>query len=116
LKLAKASASKPAQKETSRKDATGKAKVPVGKSKARAVSSGSKHESIVALLRKPDGATLNALVKATGWQRHSVRGFLAGTVRGKLKLPLVSEQVDGIRTYRIDAKQASVTTKTARRV
>jgi Protein of unknown function (DUF3489) len=51
-------------------------------------------------------ATLDALVKATGWQKHSVRGFLAGTVRKKLKLPLLSEKIDGIRTYRIGASRA----------
>jgi len=44
--------------------------------------------------------------KATGWQKHSVRGFLAGTVRKKLKLPLLSLKIDGIRTYRIGASRA----------
>lgn len=115
MKLSKTSPRKPAQKVTSRKDAPGKPKI-LRKFKASAVGSGSKKDGIVALLRKPDGATLDALVKATGWQRHSVRGFLAGTVRGKLRLPLVSEQVDGIRTYKIDLKQASTTAKTTRRV
>jgi hypothetical protein len=67
---------------------------------------GSKQDQIVALLRQPGGATLDALVKATGWQKHSVRGFLAGTVRKKLKLPLLSEKIDGIRTYRIGASRA----------
>jgi Protein of unknown function (DUF3489) len=66
----------------------------------------SKQGQIVALLQQPGGATLDALVKATGWQKHSVRGFLAGTVRKKLKLPLISEKVDGIRTYRIGASRA----------
>ncbi len=66
----------------------------------------SKQDQIVALLRQPGGATLDALVKATGWQKHSVRGFLAGTVRKKLKLPLLSEKIDGIRTYRIGASRA----------
>ena len=63
----------------------------------------SKQDQIVALLRQPGGATLDVLVKATGWQKHSVRGFLAGTVRKKLKLPLRSEKIDGIRTYRVGA-------------
>ncbi len=65
----------------------------------------SKQDQIVALLRQPGGATLDALVKATGWQKHSVRGFLAGTVRKKLKLPLLSLKIDGIRTYRIGASR-----------
>ncbi len=66
----------------------------------------SKQDRIVALLRQPGGTTLDGLVKATGWQKHSVRGFLAGTVRKKLKLPLRSEKIDGIRTYRIGASRA----------
>ena len=65
----------------------------------------SKQNQIVALLRQPGGATLDVLVKATGWQKHSVRGFLAGTVLKKLKLPLRSEKIDGIRTYRIGASR-----------
>jgi hypothetical protein len=64
-------------------------------------AAGSKQDSVLALLRRPEGASLDVLVKATGWQKHSVRGFLAGTVRKKLKLPLVSEKVDSVRTYRI---------------
>ena len=66
----------------------------------------SKQDQVLALLRRPGGTTLDDLVKATGWQKHSVRGFLAGTVRKKLKLPLISEKVDGIRTYRIGASRA----------
>src|SRR5712672_578083 len=66
----------------------------------------SKQDQIVALLQRPGGATLDVLVKATGWQKHSVRGFLAGTVRKKLKLPLLSEKIAGILTYRIGASRA----------
>ena len=78
---------------------------------AKATSSGrpnpdSKQDRVVALLQQPRGATLDVLVNVTGWQKHSVRGFLAGTVRKKLKLPLISEKVDGIRTYRIGASRA----------
>lgn len=65
----------------------------------------SKQDQIVALLQQPGGATLDTLVKVSGWQKHSVRGFLAGTVRKKLKLPLRSEKIDGIRTYRIGASR-----------
>jgi hypothetical protein len=71
----------------------------------------SKQDQIVTLLRQPGGATLDVLVKATGWQKHSVRGFLAGTVRKKLKLPLLSEKIDGIRTYRIGGSRAMKATK-----
>ena len=79
--------------------------------KATKTSSGrlnpdSKQDRVVTLLRQPRGATLDVLVKLTGWQKHSVRGFLAGTVRKKLKLPLLSEKFDGIRTYRIGGSRA----------
>jgi Protein of unknown function (DUF3489) len=67
----------------------------------------SKQDKIVALLQRPKGATLDVLVKETQWQKHSVRGFLAGTVRKKLKLPLLSEKVDGARTYRIGTGKAA---------
>jgi hypothetical protein len=71
----------------------------------------SKQEKIVALLQRPKGATLDALVKETQWQKHSVRGFLAGMVRKKLKLPLLSEKIDGVRTYRIGRATAAKTKK-----
>jgi hypothetical protein len=59
-------------------------------------------------LRTPAGATIAAIVVATEWQRHSVRGFLAGIVRKKLGLNLVSEQTDKGRVYRIkDGKPLS---------
>jgi hypothetical protein len=68
---------------------------------------GSKQDTILVLLRRPEGAGLDILVKETGWQKHSVRGFLAGTVRKKLKLPLLSEKIDGVRNYRIGAAKAA---------
>jgi hypothetical protein len=73
----------------------------------------SKQDRIVALLQRPEGATLDALVKETQWQKHSVRGFLAGTVRKKLKLPLLSEKIDGVRTYRIGTGKVAKTKKTS---
>jgi len=69
----------------------------------------SKQDRIVALLQRPEGATLDALVKETQWQKHSVRGFLAGTVRKKLKLLLLSEKIDGVRTYRIGTAKTKKT-------
>src|SRR5205823_8007711 len=70
--------------------------------------SASKHSRIVAMLRAPAGATIAAIMTATDWQQHSVRGFLAGVVRKKLGLNLVSEQTDKGRVYRIkDGKPSS---------
>ena len=59
---------------------------------------------ILDLLKRPDGATLAELMKATGWLAHSVRGFLSGTVGKKLGLAVVSTKVeDGERTYSLKA-------------
>jgi hypothetical protein len=66
-----------------------------------------KHARIVAMLRTSAGATIASLVAATEWQQHSVRGFLAGVVRKKLGLNLVSEQTDKGRVYRIKDSKAS---------
>jgi hypothetical protein len=68
-----------------------------------------KHARIIAMLRAPAGATIAAIVMATEWQPHSVRDFLAGVVRKKLRLNLVAEQTDKGRVYRIrDGKVSSV--------
>jgi Protein of unknown function (DUF3489) len=53
------------------------------------------------------GATISAMMEATGWQPHSVRGFLAGVVRKRLKLTLASKNIDGTRVYRIIAAGSS---------
>ena len=53
------------------------------------------------MLGRPEGATIAAVMRATHWQQHSVRGFFAGVVRKKLGLDLRSGKVDGARVYRI---------------
>jgi hypothetical protein len=73
-----------------------------GKKGARiALRSGTKQSAAIDMLRATSGATITALTKATGWQPHSVRGFLAGVVRKRLRLHLQSAVVDGTRIYRI---------------
>ena len=62
---------------------------------------GSKQSRVIAMLQSPTGTTIAAMMKTTGWQQHSVRGFLAGVVRKRLKLKLSSKKVDGNRVYRI---------------
>jgi hypothetical protein len=67
-----------------------------------ATSKPSKQQLCLELLRRPDGAGLEELQAATGWQAHSVRGFLSGTVKKKLGLTLSSDWTgDGPRRYRI---------------
>jgi hypothetical protein len=65
---------------------------------------GSKAANILELLKRPEGVTLAALMRATEWQAHSVRGFLSGTVRKKLGLTVNSTKgEDGERSYSVKA-------------
>jgi len=69
--------------------------------KGKNANPGSKQSRVIAMLQSPTGATIAAMMQATGWQQHSVRGFLAGVVRKRLKLKLGSKKVDGTRVYRV---------------
>ena len=66
-----------------------------------------KQAQVIAMLCAPSGATIDAIMRMTGWQQHSVRGFLAAVVRKKLGLDLHSEVIDGGRVYRIVDRAAS---------
>lgn len=66
---------------------------------------GTKAEIVISLIKSKRGATIQDLMKATDWQAHSVRGFLAGTVKKKLGFDLTSSKSDGgVRRYRITAR------------
>ena len=74
----------------------------------------SKQAEVISLLRRPQGSTIPAIMKATGWQQHSVRGFFAGVVRKKLGLMLQSDKSNGgDHVYRIVAGKSGKPKSTA---
>jgi nucleoid-associated protein YgaU len=90
------------KKPKSAKKASPAKKAPKAAKKATGARDGRKTAKILELLKRPDGATAKELMKATGWQPHSVRGFLSGTVGKKMDLTVTSTKgEDGERTYSI---------------
>jgi len=72
--------------------------------KARTPREGTKQATLIAMLRAPDGATIEEIMAATGWQSHTVRGAMAGALKKKLGLEITSEKVDGRgRVYKLPA-------------
>jgi len=67
----------------------------------------SKQDAVIAMLRRPEGATVDEVASFTGWQRHTVRGVFSGTLKKKLGLTLASAKEERGRVYRI-AEPASV--------
>ena len=92
----------PKQAKSGKKASPAK-KAPKAKKAAKA-REGSKTDQVLELLKRPGGVTAQELMKATGWQPHSVRGFLSGTVGKKLGLAVTSAKgEDGERTYSVKA-------------
>lgn len=98
--------SKPAKKRAPKATGT---KVLASPSSTKTASTGnvkidkkdSKQSRVVEMLRSSAGTTIDAVMKATSWQQHSVRGFFAGVVQKKLRFKLSSKKIDGNRVYRI---------------
>jgi len=91
---------KAAARPTSRSTGKSKSRTRLAPSFSKtAMRADTKHARIIAMLRAPAGTTIAAIMTATKWQQHSVRGFLAGVVRKRLGLNLVSEQTANGRVH-----------------
>ena len=75
-------------------------KTPVGSPTAQILSTG-KISTLLALMRRPGGASIADLTKGVGWQAHSVRGAISGAIKKKLGITVASERIGGVRLYRI---------------
>ena len=92
------------KKGKSPKKASPVKKAPKGAKKGESARDGSKTAKVLDLLKCPGGVTAKELMKVTGWQPHSVRGFLSGTIGKKMGLTVVSTKGEGgERTYSIKA-------------
>jgi len=93
-------AKKGAKKAAPKKQAKETGKKAAKQQDAKVPREFSKKAVILDLLRRPKGATLGELMAATGWQKHSIRGFISGTLGKKMDLPVVSaKREDGARVY-----------------
>jgi hypothetical protein len=73
---------------------------PAGTKSRAKTASPTKFALIIGMLRRPEGATIQQLTELTGWKVHSVRGVLAGALKTKFGLTIVSEKPDKVRIYR----------------
>jgi len=86
------------------KKATPAKKAPTGARKGTGARDGSKTATILEMLKRSGGATAKELLKATGWQPHSLRGFISGTLGKKMGLTVISSKgEDGERSYSVKA-------------
>ena len=87
---------KPSRKQNVENDK----KIPDARSKMRGES---KQVTLITLLERPGGATIDEMTKATGWQRHSTRGMMSGVLKKRIGLSIASEKEERGRVYRIAA-------------
>jgi hypothetical protein len=101
-----ATAKKPTRSVDSKAERVAAAKTPAKIDQPK-VEHVTKQERVLTLLSKPEGASVEEMMQATDWRQHSVRGFLAGTVKKKLGFSLTSLKPNGgIRRYRIETRRA----------
>ena len=91
----------PATSEEEKSPAEPEAAAPAGSTRKAATG---KIATLVDILRRPQGATVEAMMEATGWQAHSVRGAISGAIKKGLGLEVISEKIDKERLYRIPAE------------
>jgi hypothetical protein len=102
--VATRAAPKPHAAPAKARNATPSQPAPQVAPEAKGARQGSKTRKILDLLNRPGGATLNQIMRATGWQAHSVRGFISGTLGKKMSLTVVSLRTgDGERSYSLEA-------------
>jgi len=105
----------PTNPRTAAGDSAAKTKAATKKpaSKPQPAPKDTKQEQVLVLLHQ--GTTIAAIMQATGWQQHSVRGFFAGVVRKKLRLNLTSKKTEAGRVYRVASGKPAKAPKTATR-
>lgn len=94
---------RPKPSATATKPTVGRPATRSTKAADAATPASSKLATVIAMLKRPGGATISDLSKVTEWQTHSVRGLLSGIIKKKLGLKLVSEKTEGVRSYWIAA-------------